>query len=348
MAAVVHYVRPMLATLVGQPFDRAGWIFEPKWDGYRAIAEVRKEKVRLYSRNQKSMAESYPAIVDALREMRHDAILDGEIVVLDAHGRSSFQLLQNYRRTGQGALAYYVFDLLRLDGQDLRKRPLFERKAHLSELLGELETDGPIRYSDHVEDKGKALFREATRAHLEGIVAKRGESLYVEGSRTSDWLKIKTRQRQEAVIGGFTDPRGSRKHLGALVLGVYEGDDLVYIGHSGGGFNTRSLAEVRGLLDPLIREECSFVKRPSTNMPVHWVEPRLVCEVEFQEWTEDGILRQPIFLGLREDKPARSVRRERTQPLGKVLEPAKTHSKRRSSANSFQLTRESTSRRRSR
>ncbi len=157
---------------------------------------------------------------------------------------------------------------------------------------------------------------------LEGIMAKRADSIYQEGRRSRDWLKIKLRQRQEAVIGGFTRPRGSRQKFGALVLGVYEGGDLVYVGHTGGGFDAQSLAEVHAAMQPLVRANCPFQRRPKTNAPATWVEPRLVCEVTFQEWTSDGIMRQPIFLGLRDDKPARSVQRERPARTSATLRTA--------------------------
>ncbi|MFL5339649.1 MAG: DNA ligase D [Gemmataceae bacterium] len=319
-----HVVKPMLATLVEAPFDRAGWLFEVKWDGYRAIAEVRRGAVALYSRNQLSFERRFAPIVESLRKLGHDAVLDGEVVAVDEKGRSRFQLLQNYQKTGQGALRYIVFDLLSLDGRDLRREPLTSRKERLRKLVNKLPN---VLLSEHVEEEGIAFFQAAVAQGLEGIMAKDGASPYREGARGGEWLKIKTRQRQEAVIGGFTEPRGSRQDLGALVLGVYDGDELVYIGHTGGGFNTGSLADVRARLQPLMRRSCPFAKKPKTNAPVHWVEPELVCEVLFQEWTEDGRMRQPIFVGLREDKSARDVRRE--EPHG--VRPAAGPKPRRSS-----------------
>jgi bifunctional non-homologous end joining protein LigD len=300
-------VKPMLATLVREPFDRQGWLFEVKWDGYRAIADVRRGHVSLYSRNEKPFDARFPSIVESLTDLGHDAILDGEVVVLDNHGRSSFQLLQNYQKTGKGRLLYYVFDILSLDGRDLRHEPLRKRKVQLASLLKGIPN---VLFSEHVEGDGTAFFEAAREKGLEGIVAKDGSSPYREGQRTADWLKIKTHDRQEAVIGGFTEPRRSRKDLGALVLGVYENDRLVYIGHTGGGFNQQTLSDLRKRLEKLERKECPFAKRPKTNAPVHWVKPEHVCEVSFQSWTDDGIMRMPIFVGLREDKPARSVHRE--------------------------------------
>lgn len=297
----------MLATLVDQPFDRPGWIFEIKWDGYRAIAEICKKEVSLYSRNHKSLNERFSPIVEALGALSQTAVLDGEIVAFDDEGRAQFQLLQNYQRTGRGRLGYCVFDLLHWNGRDLRSLPLVRRKQILSKLVDGLPF---IRISEHVETKGKAFFRAAARHELEGIMAKRAASTYREGTRSLDWLKIKTQRRQEAVIGGFTEPRRSRPHLGALLLGIYDNDQFLYIGHTGGGFNEAGLREVRERLRPLEVTECPFAIVPKPNAPVHWVTPKLVCEVKFQEWTADGRMRQPIFLGLRDDKPPHAVRRE--------------------------------------
>jgi bifunctional non-homologous end joining protein LigD len=305
-APMPHDIKPMLATLVAEPFDRAGWLFEIKWDGYRAIAEVEKGRVRLYSRNLLSFGPRYPCLVRALEKLGHDAVLDGEIVVLNPEGKPRFQLLQNYQKKPTGALVYCVFDLLWLDGQDLRNLPLKQRKELLATLLPK---QSALRLSEHVEKRGIAFFDAIAKHGLEGIVAKNGDSPYREGARGWDWLKIKTRQRQEAVIGGFTRPRRSRLELGALVLGVFDHGELVYIGHAGSGFNASSLRTLRAKLEPLIQKECPFKDKPKTNAPVQWVKPVLVCEVAFQEWTEDGDMRHPVFLGLREDKPAQAVSR---------------------------------------
>jgi len=306
----------MLATLVDEPFDREGWSFEVKWDGYRAIAEVERRHVALYSRNHTVFNDAFPTVVDSLKQLKHSAVLDGEVVALDEAGRSQFQLLQNYRKTGRGRLIYCVFDLLYLDGRDLRTEPLRVRRHLLAPIVADLPN---VVLSESVADRGIDFFRAAVQHGLEGVVAKSAESPYREGQRGPDWLKIKTHNRQEAVIGGFTEPRRSRKHLGALVLGMYEGKDLLYIGHTGGGSNETQLADLRERLDPLVQKACPFRDRPKVNAPVHWVMPKLVCEVRFQEWTADGRMRQPIFLGLREDKRARSVHRE----TPKMVEPAK-------------------------
>jgi bifunctional non-homologous end joining protein LigD len=310
-ANIPRQVKPMLASLVEAPFDRPGWLFEVKWDGYRAIAEVDRRSVALYSRNHQPFEHRFAPVVETLSQLGHQAVLDGEVVVVDPQGKSDFQLLQKYQKTGEGTLRYYVFDLLYLDGRDLRGLPLKRRKELLGQLLGDLPN---VFLSEHVEAEGVAFFEAAAARGLEGIIAKDRESLYREGFRSRQWLKIKTHQRQEAVICGFTEPRGSRKDLGSLVLGVYEGKDLVCIGHSGGGLDTRGLSELRARLQPLVRQTCPFQTKPRTNAPVHWVTPKLVCEVSFQEWTRDGVMRQPIFLGLREDKAAHSVRRELPEP----------------------------------
>jgi len=304
-------VEPMLATLVDKPFDRHGWYFEVKWDGYRAIAEINNGKVHLYSRNHKSFDDRYGEIVETLKGLDVQAVLDGEIVVVDTRGRSHFQLLQNYQNTGKGPLLYYVFDLLELNGVDLRPEPLRVRRQKQEKLVRGLPN---VKNCEYVKDRGKAYFSKARRLGLEGILAKDAESPYLEGVRSHTWLKIKAQMGQEAIIGGFTAPKGSRKYLGALVLGVYEGDELVYIGLAGGGFNRHSLQEVYDRLKPLVRRTSPFTRVPKTRMPVQWVEPKLVCNVKFEEWTSDGRIRQPIFLGLREDKAPRSVHRERAVP----------------------------------
>lgn len=305
----------MLATLVKEPFDNKDWIFEIKWDGFRAIAEIKQGKVDLYSRNMLSFNQNFPTIVKSLSRIKMDMILDGEVVVVDRSGKSHFQLLQNYRETGQGKLIYYVFDLLYLKNQDLRQLPLLERKKILKQVLPKLAN---IKYSSHVAEFGKVFYKAAIKHDLEGIIAKNSESIYKSGKRSLDWQKIKIHKQQEAVIGGFTQPRGSRKKFGALVLGVYEKNNLIYIGHTGGGFNDVSLQMVYNKLKPLITKQSPFKTAPKTNAPVTWIKPKLVCEVTFSEWTTDGHMRQPIFLGLRVDKKASEVRRE--IPIGNSID----------------------------
>ena len=306
-AAMPTNIEPMLAGRAEKAFDHPDWIFEIKWDGYRGIAEVQRGSVRLYSRNHLSLKERFPSITDALTRLGHDVVLDGEIVILDEQGRAQFQFLQNYRGPRKGVLVYYVFDLLYLDGYDLRTLPLLRRKELLTNIVKNLPN---VRVSEHIAEHGTAFFDAVAKQQVEGIVAKLGKSPYVPGQRTKAWLKIKAQQHQQAVIGGFTIERGGRRRLGALLLGVYRGKELVYIGHTGTGFNERTLKEVRERLEPLIQTACPFPRRPKPNASVHWVRPELVCEISFACWTEDGSMRHPSFKGMRDDVDAATVQRE--------------------------------------
>ncbi|HEY6007168.1 MAG TPA: non-homologous end-joining DNA ligase, partial [Geobacteraceae bacterium] len=302
-----HAVRPMLATSVRESFDHPDWLFEVKWDGYRAVAEVRDGEVALYSRNLLPLNQKFAPVVAALRECRFEALLDGEVVVVDEQGHPDFQLLQNYRESGSGHLLYYVFDLLHFQGHDLTGLPLVRRK----ELLKRILPSGPrLRFSDHVGSDGVLFFQVARSKGLEGIIAKHGQSTYQAGSRSRQWLKVKTRLTQEGVIAGFTAPRGGRGYFGTLVLGVYKGEELVYIGHAGGGFDAEELRRIHERLVPLVQEECPFSVEPETNSPATWVKPELVCEVALSGWTGEALMRHPVFLRMREDKGAREVVRE--------------------------------------
>lgn len=307
-AKMPHNIKPMLAFLANEPFNGEDWLFEVKWDGFRAIAEVNRENVQLYSRTQQSFNEHFFPIVEALKELDLEVVLDGEIVIVDKEGRSHFQLLQNYQKTGKGELRYYVFDLLYDRGEDLRQLPLWQRKERLKRLLPSVG-ESIIQFSDQIEKRGIDFFKKAQEKGLEGIIAKKKESSY-QDKRSRDWLKIKTHARQEVVICGFTAPRGSRKEFGSLIMGVYDQGNLRFVGHVGGGFTGSSLSEMMKKLKPLITEKCPFSKIPSTNNPVTWVKPKLVGEVSFHEWTDDFSLRQPIFVGLREDKNPKEVKRE--------------------------------------
>jgi bifunctional non-homologous end joining protein LigD len=312
--AVKKVYKPMLATLVSDAFDGDEWLFETKWDGYRAIASVENNNVALYSRNEKSFLKDYPPVVAAVEKVSHNVVLDGEIIVLDKKGRSDFQSLQNYKTTGKGNLVYVVFDLLHLNGYELQQLTLLERKSLLKDLVASLG-DKTIRFSAHVLKKGLNFFKKAQEKEWEGIIAKKTDSIYEEGRRGMSWLKIKIINEQEALICGYTAPRGSRKKIGALVLGMYEGKKLQYIGHCGGGLNEASIGDLYEQLQPLIAKTSPFEEKVATNMPVTWVKPKLVCQVKFQEWTGDGHLRQPIFLGLREDKPAKDVHPETAKKI---------------------------------
>jgi len=302
-------VQPMLAEAVKEPFDDPDWVFEVKWDGYRAIAGVREGSVSLYSRNGISFNKKFSPVVEALRKFAFDAVLDGEIVVVDDQGRPDFQLLQHYQASGGGHLLYSVFDLLYFRGHDLTGLPLVRRK----ELLKRILPSGPrIRYSDHVGKEGVLFFNVAREKGLEGIIAKHAQSTYEAGRRSRQWLKVKTRLTQEGVIAGFTEPLGGRKHFGALVLGVYDGNTLIPIGNVGSGFTEKNLQDIRGQLDPLVQKERPFIVEPETNSPITWVRQELVCEVSLSGWTEDAVMRHPVFLRMREDKTAREVVREKT------------------------------------
>jgi bifunctional non-homologous end joining protein LigD len=305
-------LRPMLATTAAKPFDDPDWLFEVKWDGYRATAEINNGDVVLRSRNLRPLNERFPAIAAALRKLEVEAVLDGEIVVLDDRGRPDFSLLQHYHASRAGHLVYCVFDLPYLQGHDLTRLPLIKRKQLLQGVLPGVPD---VKFSDHVPEEGRLFFDAVKKKGLEGIMAKHAQSRYQAGVRSRQWLKVKQRPTQEAVIAGFTAPSGTRRHFGALVLGVFEGGRLVSIGHVGGGFDAGSLREIRERLDPLIRKKSPFSTAPAVNAPVTWVKPELVCEVAFAEWTADGALRQPVFLRLREDKAPREVVREKPGPI---------------------------------
>lgn len=308
-------IRPMLATLVDEPFSDPDWIFETKWDGFRSICFVHNGDARFVSRNQIEMTPQYPELAKVGTQIAaREAILDGEIVALDKDGLPRFQLLQNKLRIRAGSYAkatnakivYFVFDLLYVDGHDLRNCSVVERKAALAKIL---RPAGFIKLSEHVEGEGKAFFREIEKFHLEGMIAKRADSKYLP-RRSTDWLKVKTIMRAEVVVAGYTQPRGTRSHFGSLVCGLYRGDELHYVAHVGGGFNEKLLASIHKLMQPLRTDKTAFVKPPKTNEPVQWIRPALVAEVKFSEWTADDRLRQPIFVGLREDKDPRDCRFE--------------------------------------
>jgi bifunctional non-homologous end joining protein LigD len=307
-----HHLESMLATLVKEPFDDPDWIFEVKWDGYRALAEIQDGQVSLYTRNHLSLNKKFAPVVEALQKLGVDAVVDGEIVVVDDQGKADFQMLQNYQKTGRGYLLYYVFDLLFVNGHDLTGLPLLRRKELLKKIL---PSDKLIRFSDHVPKEGILFFKVVQDKGLEGIVAKQAQSPYRTGKRSRQWLKIKTQLTQEGVIAGFTEPKGGRLYFGSLVLGAYDGDELIYLGHSGGGFDTASLRDLYERMQPLVQAECPFATNPTPNTPVTWVKPRLVCEVTFAGWTAEGIMRQPVFSRLREDKDAREVRREKPEEI---------------------------------
>jgi len=297
----------MLAKLHDEPFDDPNWIYEIKWDGYRAIAEVNSKNIRLYSRNGLSFNEAYPVVYEELKKIRKSVVLDGEIVALDAKGKPNFQLIQQYGEQPGVSLHYYVFDCLYINGRSLEKKPLLERKELLKKLLPGSDV---IKYCDHVTEQGKAFFKAVGKQGLEGMIAKRADSVYTENSRSSDWLKVKHVIMEEAVIAGYTEPRGGRKHFGALVLGLYKKGKLVYIGHTGTGFDTKTLKELYQKMQPLKTVKSPFDTEVPVNGAVTWVKPKLVCNLKYTEVTDSGHRRHPVFMGLRIDKSAKEVHEE--------------------------------------
>jgi bifunctional non-homologous end joining protein LigD len=299
--------RPMLATLADKPFDSEEWVYETKWDGFRLIAEVKRGSVRLFSRNGIDVTARYPAIAQALRSIMEPCVLDGELVALDAKGRSHFQLLQNALRDGRTRLQYCVFDLLFLGAEDLRRKQLVERKRLLKQMLPRTEL---LRYSEHVKAEGIALFEKAKQAGLEGVMAKLASGLYYSGKRTREWLKFKAMNEQETVIVGYTAPRRSRKYFGAVVLAVREFSQWRYVGHAGTGFDEATLRMLYAKMQPLKTNSKPFAAKVKDEVQTTWLRPELVAEVKFTEWTDRGEMRHPVFLGLREDKEATDVIRE--------------------------------------
>lgn len=298
-------IEPMAAQLSDRPaFDSPEWVFEIKWDGYRAIAEVDKKGNRLYSRNGLTFDKAYAKIFSALSSIKKSAVIDGEIVVFDDEGKPSFQKLQNYKNTDKYPIQYYVFDCLEIEGKPLTDLPLIERKQRLEKLLPKSDY---IKYCDHVDAHGKQLFAEMKKMKLEGMIAKRKDSSYHPGKRTSDWLKIKNIQGQEAIIVGFTEPKGSRRYFGSLLLAVRKKGQLTSIGNVGTGFTHKSLKELHAQLEPLIRKTSPLDIPIKESRDVTWVDAELVCNIKFTEITEEGIVRHPVFQGLRVDKQAKDV-----------------------------------------
>src|SRR5438094_659532 len=313
-------IQPMLASLMDAPLDDPALIYEPKYDGIRAIAEIdAKRGVTLRSRLGNEKTHQFPEITSALqkwaRKLKEPVVLDGEIVALDSKGEpTGFQQLQGRIHVASAApsdnVAFIAFDVLVRGRSDLRDLPLVERRAILERLFG--RTGSPLlRISAMERGDGRALYKEALDHGWEGLIAKRADSQYKSGKRTPDWRKLKIVHEQEFVMGGWAEPRQTRTCFGALLLGVYdENGNLIYVGHTGTGFNEKELARVMKLLKPRETKECPFRGRPKTNERAHWVRPELVAQIKFTEWTADGRLRHPVYLGLRDDKKPTEVRRE--------------------------------------
>lgn len=311
-------ISPMLATLVDKPFSEPGWLYEIKWDGYRALSLCNKGEVNIVSRNNKSFNEKFYPIYDAVKKWKVNAVVDGEIAVLNDKGISHFGSLQNWRSEADGELVYYVFDLLWLDGRNLMSLPLTERREQLRQIL---PPEGIIRMSENFNASAEEFLQAAGEMGLEGIIAKKEDSIYRPGDRTRDWLKIKVNQRHEVVIGGFTLNDGSNKTFSSLLVGVYENGKLEYTGKIGTGFNDKQQKEMMAKFKPLITDKSPFTFVPDVNKPsrfrpnppnatVTWLKPQLVCEVSYTEMTSDGVMRHPSFEGMREDKKAKDVNRE--------------------------------------
>lgn len=353
----------MLASLMDAPLDDPQLVYEPKYDGIRAIAEMRgrvsasgtdtRPPVRLWSRLGNEKTQQFPEIAAALqrwaRGRTEPIVLDGEIVALDGHGEpTGFQHLQGRIHLAGGArasvqgtdtdtrpptanrVAFIAFDVLKIGREDLRDRPLTERRAALERVFG--KTGSPLlRISAQVRGDGRAMWKQALAHGWEGLIAKHAASLYKSGKRTPDWRKLKIVHEQEFVIGGWTEPRHTRSYFGALLLGVYAArtaspESLVYVGHTGTGFNERELARVMKLLRPLERKECPFAAKPKTNERPHWAKPELVAEIKFTEWTADNKLRHPVYLGLRDDKkPSEIVREDAPRIQGRGSNPGTRH-----------------------
>jgi bifunctional non-homologous end joining protein LigD len=318
------YIVPMLATAVDKPFSDKEWIFELKLDGYRAIAELRKKELLLYSRNGLSLKERYPQVAEALKKLssgsggKTEAVLDGEIVLLNEDNKPDFQKLQNYGNNKEFPLVYYVFDILFLQGKNLMGLKLIERKKILKKII---KKSPVIRYSDHIEDNGKDFFKVIIADDLEGMMAKKKDSLYTPGLRTREWLKVKFHKSQEAIIAGFTAPKGSRQYFGSILLAQYRHQKLCYIGNAGTGFTDKTLKDVMQKMRPLITDKSPFEKNIKANSPVTWVKPELVCEVSYSEITRDGLLRHPVYKGLRPEKTSRMVKveTERSLPVKRLI-----------------------------
>ncbi len=321
-------IAPMLATLVTKPFDKPGWIYEVKWDGYRAIAFIKNSEVKLSSRNSKSFDDKFYPIHDELQKFKIDAVLDGEIVSLSEKGKADFGSLQSWRSEADGSLVYYVFDILWYDGKDLMKLTLGKRREILESVLPQSDT---IRLSENFETNGIDFFKVAKEMSLEGIMAKRKDSLYFPGARSKDWLKIKTEGRQEVVIGGFTKNEGSSKLFSSLLVGFYQDKKLVFTGKIGTGFTNRLQKELMEKFEPLIIPECPFINEPNVNEPSRfrpnppkaetiWLMPKLVCEASYRDISKDGTMRHPSFQGLRDDKNPRHVVLEKETETQKVID----------------------------
>jgi bifunctional non-homologous end joining protein LigD len=319
------FVEPMKCELVAHLPKGQDWVYEIKFDGVRAIAVKDGKKVKLISRNVKDLSAKYPQISEAISSIpAKQVVIDGEIVAVDAQGRSSFQLLQSYNMAGteKPAILYYAFDVVNLEGRDTTKLPLWKRKELLRPLVSEVPES--ILFSASIEADSTRVIKAMQAKGLEGIIAKQKNSRYESGQRSGSWVKYKWTKQQEFVIGGYTEPKGTRHHFGAILVGYYEGGKLMFASKVGTGFDHQLLESLFKKFQSLVQTKCPFVNLPSPRTESRslgitpaqmklctWLKPRLVCEIRFSEWTRDGHLRQPVFLGLREDKSSEEVIREK-------------------------------------
>ena len=318
------FVKPMLATITKNPFNDPEWIYEIKWDGYRAIAETGGGEIKFYSRNGLDFRERFPGIVQALKKIKHQAILDGEVVLLNEKDLPDFQKLQHYETNLNYPLVYYVFDLLELNGKNIEHLPLIERKKLAKQLL---KKNPVIRYCDHVEENGIGFLDTTKERGLEGIIAKRKDSEYARGTRSREWLKMKNVQSTEVVIAGYTEPKGGRSHFGSLVLAskktgsnskAAKGTDWEYRGHVGTGFNSAMLASLKKKMSALETDQSPFKSKVPLNGKVTWLKPKLVADVAYTEVTRDKIFRHPVFIRLRDEKGVKDVNEEIVEEITDV------------------------------
>lgn len=314
------FIKPMLASVAKTAFDDKDWLFEIKWDGYRALTEIKKGIIKFYSRNGIDFAGRFPSLVKELSKIKHDVILDGEIVLFNEKNLPDFQKLQHYENHLDSPLLYYVFDMLMLDGKSTNSLPLTDRKALVKKLL---KSNKIIRYCDDVDEKGLSFFATAKSQGLEGIIAKKKDSTYSEGIRSKEWLKIKNVQSTESVIVGYTEPKGGRHHFGSLILANKKGKGWQYRGHVGTGFNSDLLASLKKLMKPLETDASPFKEEVPVNGKTTWLRPKLVADIAYTEVTRDGIFRHPAFLRLRDEKNIAAINDESDKAIEPVAKERK-------------------------
>ncbi|MFL5740290.1 MAG: DNA ligase D [Flavisolibacter sp.] len=310
-------LKPMLATLVDEAFSDGDWQFELKLDGYRALAYLKKGKVELRSRNNNSFNKKFNALFEELKQWNINAVVDGEIVVLNEDGVPDFNGIQLWEKQKIGQLVYYVFDILWLEGLDLMQEPLFRRRDVLRQIM---PGSGMVRFSDHIDDAGKEFFDIAKKNNLEGIIAKKKDSVYIPDARSKTWLKIKVEEKHEAVICGYSRKQDTDRMFSSLILGVYENGKLVYLGNAGTGYSVAVQKELMQKMKLHITKKCPFETEPPVDDATVWLKPFLVCEVKYTELTPEGVMRHGSFQGLREDKRAFELNNEKEQDTEEVIE----------------------------